>query len=174
MGAIAYVEYARRLLPDPGESQDDAEINNLTAAMIPGKTGPHLETRTQLTPTVVYWLVCFSIIVHGISIPALNCIYKFLRVPVIRDHPVEVQLLSENEPVPNNSVVNRRGHSMILNNRFSRVSEESGNSLSSNHRHEEPDTIMLRPSSQLYGGSLERTSTKGSSHQVTHQTREIV
>jgi hypothetical protein len=36
VGAIAYVEYARRLLPDPGESQDDAEINHLTAAMIPG------------------------------------------------------------------------------------------------------------------------------------------
>lgn len=34
MGAISYVEYARRLLPDPGES--DTEINNLTAAMIPG------------------------------------------------------------------------------------------------------------------------------------------
>lgn len=34
MGAVSYVEYARRLLPDPGES--DQEINNLTAAMIPG------------------------------------------------------------------------------------------------------------------------------------------
>lgn len=34
VGAISYVEYARRLLPDPGES--DAEINHLTAAMIPG------------------------------------------------------------------------------------------------------------------------------------------
>lgn len=34
VGAISYVEYARRLLPDPGES--DTEINNLTAAMIPG------------------------------------------------------------------------------------------------------------------------------------------
>lgn len=63
---------------------------------------------------------------------------------------------------------------MILNNRFSRVSEESENSLSSNHRHEEPDTIMLRPSSQHYAGSLERTSTKGSSHQVEHQAREVV
>lgn len=34
VGAISYVEYARRLLPGPGES--DTEINNLTAAMIPG------------------------------------------------------------------------------------------------------------------------------------------
>lgn len=35
IGAISYVEYARRLLPDPGES--DAEINTLTSTMIPGK-----------------------------------------------------------------------------------------------------------------------------------------
>lgn len=34
VGAICYVEYARRLLPDPGQS--DSEINRLTAAMIPG------------------------------------------------------------------------------------------------------------------------------------------
>ncbi|EIT73412.1 Na+/H+ antiporter [Aspergillus oryzae 100-8] len=35
IGAISYVEYARRLFPDSGES--DNEINNLTAAMIPGE-----------------------------------------------------------------------------------------------------------------------------------------
>jgi hypothetical protein len=35
VGAICYVEYARRLLPDPGQS--DTEINRLTAAMIPGE-----------------------------------------------------------------------------------------------------------------------------------------
>ncbi|KAJ5289328.1 uncharacterized protein N7443_009581 [Penicillium atrosanguineum] len=146
VGAIAYVEYARRLLPDPGQSQDDAEINHLTAAMIP---------------------------VHGLSIPALNCIYKLLRVPVIQDHPVEVQLLSENEPVPNNSVVNRRGHSMVLNNRFSCISDGSETSLS-NHRHEEPDIIMSRLSRQHYPGSPAGSSTKGSSHQVECQAREMV
>lgn len=34
IGAISYVEYARRLFPGPGES--DHEINNLTAVMRPG------------------------------------------------------------------------------------------------------------------------------------------
>ncbi|KAJ5684858.1 uncharacterized protein N7477_001203 [Penicillium maclennaniae] len=158
VGAIAYVEYARRLLPDPGENEDDAEINHLTSAMIP----------------VVYWLVCFSIVVHGLSIPALNCIYKLLRVPVIQDHPVEVQLLSENEPVPNNSVVNRRGHSMVLNNRFSCHSDETETSLSSHHRHEEPDIIMLRPGRQHCPGSPAGSSIKGSSHQVECEAREMV
>jgi hypothetical protein len=175
VGAIAYVEYARRLLPDPGESQDDAEINRLTAAMIPGNVmSLRFHENRELILTVVYWLVCFSIIVHGLSIPALNCIYKLLRVPVIQDHPVEVQLLSKIEPVPNNSVVNRRGHSMLLNNRFSRVSVESEDSFPSHHGREEPDVIMLRPNSQHCPGSPAGSSTKGSSHQVEHQAREVV
>lgn len=125
----------------------------------------------QLTLTVVYWLVCFSIVVHGLSIPVLNCIYKLLRVPVICDHPVEVQLLSENEPVPNNSVVNRRGHSMVLNNRFSRVSEEIEHSLPS-HQHEEADTIMLQSNSPRYAEPLERTSTKSLATLTRERTAE--
>ncbi len=47
IGAIFYVEYGRQLFPKPGEG--DQEENRLTSAM-----GP-----------VVYWLVLFSIIVHG-------------------------------------------------------------------------------------------------------------
>lgn len=36
IGSVAYVEYARRLFPDVGTS--DEEINNLTSAMYPGKS----------------------------------------------------------------------------------------------------------------------------------------
>lgn len=50
--------------------------------------------------TVVYWLVFFSIVVHGLSIPVLNGIYKWLRVPVIYDHPVEILLLWKMSPSP--------------------------------------------------------------------------
>ncbi|KAJ5609864.1 Cation/H+ exchanger [Penicillium herquei] len=156
VGAISYVEYSRRLLPDPGKS--DSEINNLTATMIP----------------VVYWLVFFSIVVHGLSIPVLNCIYKWLRVPVIRDHPVEVILLSKNEPVPNNSVVDRPGHSIILNNRFSRISDHTDEVPEVIHGQDEPDTMMLRSNGQgNYAQSLERCSTKSSrGEQVV--VREVV
>lgn len=150
MGAISYVEYARRLLPDPDESDD--EINHLTAAMIP----------------VVYWLVFFSIVVHGLSVPVLNGIYQWLRVATVKDHPVEVLLLSENEPVPNNSLVDHQRHSVMVNNRFSCISSQSH----PDPMHEEPDTIRLR-SSQNYAVSLERASTKESSHRV-EQIREIV
>ncbi|KAJ5688424.1 hypothetical protein N7536_011043 [Penicillium majusculum] len=148
VGAISYVEYARRLLPDPGES--DTEINTLTAAMIP----------------VVYWLVFFSIVIHGMSIPVLNCFYKWFKVPTIRDHPVEVILLSENEPVPNNSVVNRRGHSVILNNRFSCASNQRPYSDTGDQEHEGTDTMMLRNGEASCRGSLERVSTKGSSREL--------
>ncbi|KAL4909000.1 hypothetical protein BDW74DRAFT_187430 [Aspergillus multicolor] len=100
VGAIAYVEYARRLFPDRGDS--DREINNLTAAMRP----------------VVYWLVLFSVIVHGLSVPILYMFYKTMKVRKVHDLPVEVILLSENEPLPNNSTVDRQRHSVLVNNRF--------------------------------------------------------
>ncbi|KAJ5689822.1 Cation/H+ exchanger, partial [Penicillium macrosclerotiorum] len=158
VGAVSYVEYARRLLPDPGES--DAEINHLTAAMIP----------------VVYWLVFFSIIVHGLSIPVLNSIYEWLRVPAIRDNPVEILLLSENEPVPNNSVVDRQTHSVTVNNRFSCVSHHTNGSTVSCSVPEEPSAMMLRSSGQNhYSASLARTSTKGSTCQAEQTAaREVV
>ncbi|KAJ6035771.1 Cation/H+ exchanger [Penicillium herquei] len=157
VGAISYVEYSRRLLPDPGKS--DSEINHLTATMIP----------------VVYWLVFFSIVIHGLSIPVLNCIYKWLRVPVIRDHPVEVILLSKNEPVPNNSVVDRPGHSIILNNRFSRISDHTDEVPEVIHGQDEPDTMMLRSNGQgNYAQSLERCSTKSSARGEQVNVREVV
>lgn len=69
---------------------------------------------------VVYWLVFFSVIVHGISVPILHLIYKWCKVPVIRDEPIEVVLLSHSEPLPANSTAQPQRHTAILNNRFSR------------------------------------------------------
>lgn len=37
--------------------------------------------------TAVYWLVLFSIVFHGLSIPALNLIYKVLGVPPVLVRP---------------------------------------------------------------------------------------
>ncbi|EKV11592.1 Plasma membrane antiporter, putative [Penicillium digitatum PHI26] len=158
VGAISYVEYARRLLPNPGES--DPEINNLTAAMIP----------------VVYWLVFFSIVIHGLSIPVLNCFYKWLQVPTVRDHPVEIILLSENEPVPNNSVVNRRDHSVILNNRFSCASNQRPYSDPEDQDCRGTDMMMPRSGETSSRGSLDRASTKGSSRELeqTVSTSNVV
>lgn len=76
---------------------------------------------------MVYWLVFFSIIVHGLSVPILHLIYRLRKVPKVHDeHPIEIVLLSTNEPLPANSTANVNRHSAILNNRFSRQ-DENGN-----------------------------------------------
>merc|ERR1712000_195699 len=105
LGAVFYVEHTRHLFPEPGEALTEEE-NNLTAAMIP----------------VVYWLVVFSIFWHGLSIPALNLIYKWKGVEPIQDEdgPVVVRRLSTHNPMPKNSSIDERRQSIVLNNRFSR------------------------------------------------------
>ncbi|KAJ9233610.1 putative plasma membrane antiporter [Paecilomyces variotii] len=115
LGAISYAEYTSGLFPEPGES--DREINNLTSAIVP----------------VVYWLVFFSIIVHGLSVPILSFIYRVLHVKPISDIPVEIVILSENEPLPNNSELKPEQHSAIVHNRFSRM--ETGAMEYRNQRH---------------------------------------
>ncbi|KAH8705012.1 Sodium/hydrogen exchanger family-domain-containing protein [Talaromyces proteolyticus] len=115
IGSVCYVEYAKNLFPSPGQS--DEEINNLTEVMVP----------------VVYWLVFFSIIVHGLSVPVLQAIYKYCKVPPIHDHPVEVLLLSNNEPLPTNSTACPQRHTAMLNNRFSRQDEEN-DEMTNTHR----------------------------------------
>lgn len=127
---------------------------------------------------MVYWLVFFSIVVHGLSIPVLNGIYKWLQVPVIHDHPVEILLLSENEPVPNNSVVNRHSRHVTVNNRFSCISSHNDGSELGICHHGESDTIMtiLRPSGHDHcGNSVARSSTRGSPRQLEQVVaREMV
>ncbi|KNG86244.1 sodium ion/proton exchanger [Aspergillus nomiae NRRL 13137] len=155
IGAISYVEYARRLFPEPGES--DNEINNLTAAMTP----------------VVYWLVFFSILVHGLSVPILNTCYKLCNVPYICDHPVEVLLLSNNEPLPNNSTANRGRHSVMVNNRFSRP-PDSDNETDDGQAE---DTAAILRRSEDSGGINDGRLESRNSIQMIHRavdTRDMV
>ncbi|KAL4792044.1 Sodium/hydrogen exchanger family-domain-containing protein [Aspergillus venezuelensis] len=162
VGAISYVEYARRLFPDPGES--DEEINQLTATM----------------RSVVYWLVLFSIVVHGLSVPILDMFYKALSVPKIYDHPVEVILLSENEPLPNNSTVDPKWHSVMINNRFSEPSRLNTYGESNDERDPGPPRESMErinrgernSVSYSLGTTLSRESTRRSSREA--DTREIV
>lgn len=84
------------------------EEDNLTRAMIP----------------VVYWLVLFSIIFHGLSIPALDLFYRWKGVPpIVEDNPIEVQVLSNTEALPNNAYKDpSKRSSIMVMNRFSRGS----------------------------------------------------
>jgi len=73
---------------------------------------------------VVYWLVLFSIIFHGLSIPALDLFYRWKGVqPIVEDSPAEVQVLSSTEALPNNAYKDpSKRNSVMVMNRFSRGS----------------------------------------------------
>ncbi|KAH7412766.1 hypothetical protein BKA64DRAFT_559131, partial [Cadophora sp. MPI-SDFR-AT-0126] len=102
IGAVFYIEHTKHLFPEKGQASD-AEVNNMTAVMVP----------------VVYWLVLFSIVVHGLSIPALNLIYKWRGVPAIEeDDPTEILMPSNNAALPKNSKANPNRKSILVHNRF--------------------------------------------------------
>ncbi|KAM4066356.1 sodium/hydrogen exchanger family protein [Hirsutella rhossiliensis] len=100
-GAVFYLEHTRHLFPKPGEG--DREETELMRAI-----GP-----------VVYWLVLFSIVFHGLSIPALNLIYSYMGVKPIRDDAVEIRRVSMRVATPTNAVPGDRS-TFIAYNRFSR------------------------------------------------------
>ncbi|OJJ54460.1 hypothetical protein ASPSYDRAFT_49585 [Aspergillus sydowii CBS 593.65] len=105
IGAVFYAEHTSHLFPPVGE-------------------GSSMETRLMgaLKPTI-YWLVLFSIFVHGLSIPLLSIVYKILNVPPEVDPlgPAEVRPLSFNQTLPPNSVLHSKRRSILVNNRFSRT-----------------------------------------------------
>ncbi|UPK98159.1 hypothetical protein LCI18_009094 [Fusarium solani-melongenae] len=107
-GAVFYIEYAREVLPEFGEG--NTEETDLVLAI-----GP-----------VVYWLVLFSIVVHGLSIPVLDAIYTFCGVEPIHDDAVEIRRCSRLSATPVNGTPLGRD-TFLLFNRFSRPAmEEEG------------------------------------------------
>jgi sodium/hydrogen antiporter len=74
---------------------------------------------------VVYWLVFFSIIVHGLSIPVLSLIYRLYDLTPIREDPVEIRREFPYADVPANSVPLDR-HTYLAYNRFSRPTKPGG------------------------------------------------
>ncbi|KAL2836930.1 Sodium/hydrogen exchanger family-domain-containing protein [Aspergillus pseudoustus] len=105
IGAVFYAEHAAHLFPAVGE-------------------GSEMETvlMRDLKPTI-YFLVVFSIIIHGLSIPILSIIYQLLNVPHEIDPlgPAEVRRLSINTNLPPNSALEPRQRSILMYNRFSRT-----------------------------------------------------
>ncbi|BCS21791.1 uncharacterized protein APUU_30016S [Aspergillus puulaauensis] len=105
IGAVFYAEHAAHLFPAVGE-------------------GSSIEARLMraLKPTI-YWLVIFSIFIHGLSIPLLSILYKLFNVPPEVDPlgPAEVRPLSYNQTLPPNSFLHSKRRSILLYNRFSRT-----------------------------------------------------
>lgn len=101
-GAVFYLSHTKHhLFPELGEG--DEEETNLIAAIEP----------------VVMWLVLFSIVVHGLSIPALDIIYRYSGVKPIQDDAVEVKRKSMRVVTPVNAIEGDK-ETFIAFNRFSR------------------------------------------------------
>ncbi|KAF2016834.1 hypothetical protein BU24DRAFT_477777 [Aaosphaeria arxii CBS 175.79] len=105
IGAVFYVEHAFHLFPHLEDAETEEE-ENLLRAMRP----------------VVYFLVLFSIVVHGLSIPLLDVIYRWQNVqPIIEEDPVETRPISSRSALPNNAFLDPRRGSVVRHNRFSRA-----------------------------------------------------
>ena len=104
IGAVFYVEHTRHLFPKV-ENAETEEEEHLLRAM----------------GAVVYFLVLFSIVVHGLSIPLLEAIYRWRNVPPIVEDPVEIRPVSQRDALPNNAYIDPRRGSIVVNNRFSRA-----------------------------------------------------
>jgi len=102
IGAVFYVEHTKHLFPELGEG--DPEETSLVRNMVP----------------TVYFLVLFSIVVHGLSIPLLNWVYTFTGVPPIQDDGVVMHRRSM-APLPINAEPVKGSRSRYTQyNRFSR------------------------------------------------------
>lgn len=104
IGAVFYVEHTRHLFPKVENAETEEEEHLL-----------------QAMGAVVYFLVLFSIVVHGLSIPLLEAIYRWRKVPPIVEDPVEVRPVSQRDALPNNAYIDPRRGSIVVNNRFSRA-----------------------------------------------------
>lgn len=96
-GAVFYVEHAHHLFPELGDG--DGEETDLVRAMRP----------------VVYWLVLFSIVVHGLSIPALDIIYRYLGVQPIQEYTDAKDHSSIRLDTPPNAIADDREASVGFN-----------------------------------------------------------
>lgn len=83
----------------------------------------------------MYFLALFSIIVHGLSIPILNCIYSCCGVRPVTDDAEPIRRRSVHVATPNNAVPGDRD-TFIAFNRFTRP-EYPSETLPTVERHTE-------------------------------------
>ncbi|KAL2756069.1 hypothetical protein ACRALDRAFT_2027700 [Sodiomyces alcalophilus JCM 7366] len=102
VGAAFYVEHTRHVYPRL-DTTNDTEVNDMLRALAP----------------TVYWLAFFSIVVHGLSIPILDIVYRRMGVQPIQDDAVEMRRKSIHVAAPPNAVEGDK-ETFIAYNRFSR------------------------------------------------------
>ncbi|KAI1498449.1 Sodium/hydrogen exchanger family-domain-containing protein [Biscogniauxia marginata] len=101
VGAVYYLQHTRLLFPKKADASPSER--QLLDALCP----------------VVYFLVLFSIVVHGLSIPVLSALYGRYGVPLVTDDAVEIRRRSIYMPTPPNAFKGDRD-TFIAYNRFFR------------------------------------------------------
>jgi NhaP-type Na+/H+ or K+/H+ antiporter len=101
IGAVFYVEHIRHVVPKEGEG--DPEQDGLIRAL----------------PITIYFLVVFSIIVHGLSIPLLSVLYRRMGIKPIQEDAVTIRRKSLCMAPPTNAVAGD-DQTFIAYNRFRR------------------------------------------------------
>ncbi|KAL6914716.1 hypothetical protein FSST1_012476 [Fusarium sambucinum] len=129
VGAVFYREHMRHLFPHPEDA--DQEENDMLKV-----TGP-----------VIYWLVLFSIVVHGLSIPALNAFYVWRGVEPIQDDAVSIRRKSFTMATPSNAITADEDN-FIAFNRFSRPDVDGSLVLG-----EVPPTVHARNEFAVFSGT---------------------
>ncbi|KLU86018.1 Na(+)/H(+) antiporter [Magnaporthiopsis poae ATCC 64411] len=104
VGAVFYVEHTKHLFPHIGET-GDVRSDDMLRALVPS----------------VYFLVMFSIVVHGLSIPVLDMAYRYLGVEPVTDDAVQMRRKSAHVAPPANARVDSSDSEyFVAYNRFSR------------------------------------------------------
>jgi NhaP-type Na+/H+ or K+/H+ antiporter len=129
VGAVFYREHMRHLFPHPENA--DQEENDMLAII-----GP-----------VIYWLVFFSIVVHGLSIPALNFFYQWRGVEPIQDDAVSIRRKSFTMATPSNAITADEDN-FIAFNRFSRPDVDGSMVLG-----EVPPAVLARNEFAVFSGT---------------------
>lgn len=130
VGAIYYLEHTTIVLL--GVANPSASVQALLKSIGPGKPRvfprpllayPPCLSRLCSPPSpwfpVVYFLALFSIVVHGLSIPILNCVYGLCGVRPVTDDTEPIRRRSVHVATPNNAVAGDRD-TFIAFNRFTR------------------------------------------------------
>ncbi|KAI6371829.1 hypothetical protein MCOR25_003858 [Pyricularia grisea] len=120
VGAVFYAEHTKHLFPSVGTTGDVAS-DDMIKALVPS----------------IYFLVLFSIVVHGLSIPALDFMYRVSGVKPITDDAVQLRRKSAAVAAPANARVDSaEPEYFVAYNRFSRpvLTQDAAAAVRSNRR----------------------------------------
>ncbi|KAI0007160.1 Cation/H+ exchanger, partial [Xylariaceae sp. FL0662B] len=135
-GAVYYLQHTRQLFPKGNDA-----------------TKGERELLDALCP-VVYFLVLFSIVVHGLSIPVLSTIYKFSGVQPITDDAVEIRRRSKYVATPANACKGDTDTFIAYNRFFRPIASLAVLPIVRSHSWDDNSSVSTEAEEKKKGGQL--------------------